>query len=1000
MLGKIAPPADRDAGSLRQLRLIELLRADGHDVALVARDGAEPGQHEAALALEGLGVEVTLGDPERSLPAQRAGRPALDLEALLRRVRPDVIWLSFFDVAETYLPLLRRWAPGARLVVDTVDVHWVREARAAETAGDPALADAAIRTRDREAAAYGAADGLIAVSADDAAHLRALAPGVPVEVISIVHAPEPDGPGPEARDGALFVGNFRHGPNVDAALFLVGDVWPRVRAVLPGARLTLAGGAPPPEVRALAGDGVEVTGWVPAMAPLLDAARVSVAPLRFGAGVKGKIGEALAHGLPVVTTTIGGEGMDLVDGEHALVADDPQGLADAIVALHRDDARWRALAAAGRASLETRLSPAVARAGLARLLAAHASLRLVAPAELDDARLAALLEDYVGGHAPDDAISLIFPAADPQALLERLLAALAAAGHDPEAIPDVAVTPWPAGAPAPRGAILLDGDAPPAPVVAAAPPRAAVAVRLPVDPADAGVALAAVAGYDLAADVELLLLIDGDAAPVAAPEGARVVTLPSRAGRRVAQLRAVAATTAPVLVVVEPHALPEPGFAEPLIASVTAGAAFAGPEIDGHRGLRVAAEDGSLWPLGAGDADAVQALPFDCLAATRATWRALPHVFPMAEGMAEAQLAAWARGRGGVAVAPEAVVHRQPVPPQSVVICTRNRPDELPDAIALLMAYGAAEVIISDSASTDETPEVAAALAARHPGRVRVVLNDQAGAARARNAAAAVATHELLLAMDDDSRPAPGWLEGLTRELARPGVVNVGGPVAALWPPSRPAGWPGHRLERFHSACERTDADETLPEPAVPYGNNWGVRRSALLAIGGFDVRFGPAPGSSVNGEESLVTHHLRRGAYGAIRYVAAASAGHRVSADRIDDGYVRHRALCVGVERARINEVLDGRDEQRFLRDAGASAARLLSLVPLRGDLRLEEIADAIAAAGLPLDQAAVAADAAGELAGALLVTGRTEAAIGADLVVRVDPQHLKGVLRTPAAA
>jgi hypothetical protein len=73
---------------------------------------------------------------------------------------------------------------------------------------------------------------------------------------------------------------------------------------------------------------------------------------------------------------------------------------------------------------------------------------------------------------------------------------------------------------------------------------------------------------------------------------------------------------------------------------------------------------------------------------------------------------------------------------------------------------------------------------------------------------------------------------------------------------------------------------------------------------------------------------------------------------------------------------------------------------VPLRGDLRLEDVMDAIAAAGLTLDEAAVAADAAGELAGALLLTGRTEAALGADLVVRFDPQHLKGVLRVPAAA
>ncbi len=93
------------------------------------------------------------------------------------------------------------------------------------------------------------------------------------------------------------------------------------------------------------------------IAPLLDAARVSIAPLRYGAGMKGKVAEALAAGLPVVTTSMGAEGMGLVDGEHLLVGDDVDALADAIVRLSTDDDLWRRLAAAGRARIDERYSP-------------------------------------------------------------------------------------------------------------------------------------------------------------------------------------------------------------------------------------------------------------------------------------------------------------------------------------------------------------------------------------------------------------------------------------------------------------------------------------------------------------------------------------------------------------------------------------------------------------------------------------------------------------------
>ncbi len=245
--------------------------------------------------------------------------------------------------------------------------------------------------------------------------------------------------------------------------------------------------------------------------------------------------------------------------------------------------------------------------------------------------------------------------------------------------------------------------------------------------------------------------------------------------------------------------------------------------------------------------------PLDCLAGTRELFAAGLPALPSGEGHREAQLAAWAAGQGGIAVAPDASVGRLPAPPASVLICTRNRADELPDGVALLVAGGATDVVIVDNGSTDATPEAAAELAARFPGVVRVVEEPNAGLCHARNTGAAAARHELLLYLDDDARVAPGWLEHVAHTLSREGVVNVGGPICALWPAERPDGWPGRDLEALLSVLDLGDAERALAPPDVVYGANWAVRRSALTAVGGFDPAFGPGPGVAINGDEVSV---------------------------------------------------------------------------------------------------------------------------------------------------
>ena len=177
-----------------------------------------------------------------------------------------------------------------------------------------------------------------------------------------------DVPGPDARSGLLFVRGFEHLPNIDSAVYLATDVMPRLWRTHPDVQLTIVGSHAPAEVTSLESPGIKVAGWVPDLEPLLRESLVMVAPLRFGAGMKGKITQSLGAGLPVVTTTIGAEGLDVVDGDEMLIADDPDAFVARIVALHEDLDRWRKVSEKGQALAERVCSPRVQKEALERLM--------------------------------------------------------------------------------------------------------------------------------------------------------------------------------------------------------------------------------------------------------------------------------------------------------------------------------------------------------------------------------------------------------------------------------------------------------------------------------------------------------------------------------------------------------------------------------------------------------------------------------------------------------
>lgn len=365
------PMYDRASGSRRLHELLLLLAGQGHAVTFVACNSYQ--RERYAPALEAAGIEVHAGD--------RTGRSevvAKLLRGLLAEQDFDVVVLSFHYVARTLLAAIREIAPRARVVFDTVDVHFVRELREAELARDPELVAKASETKRSELAVVRETEATITVSEEDRQAILAEVPGTTVYVVPNVHEPDLAARSTAGRQGLLFVGNFSHPPNVDAALFLGREVWPLVKRQVPEATLTIVGPDPPATVVQMDRE-IVVTGWVESVEPYLARTRVAVAPLRYGAGMKGKVGEALAAGVPVVTTPIGAEG--IAGSEPAasgvIVADGAHELAAQCVRLLRDDALWHRLSAAGPAAVGSRFGRAPVGDALRELVAAETAARVV-----------------------------------------------------------------------------------------------------------------------------------------------------------------------------------------------------------------------------------------------------------------------------------------------------------------------------------------------------------------------------------------------------------------------------------------------------------------------------------------------------------------------------------------------------------------------------------------------------------------------------------------------
>ena len=351
------PRPDRDAGSVVTLEQMLMLRRLGWRVTFAPASDQPVAPHDRH-RLERLGIEAAL-PPEHSSVTQylQDHGDGLDLVYLVRHANATVLG-----------PRVREFAPQAKLLFAPADLHFLREAREAELVGGQANNPARKRVRAQELACVRRADATLLLSDHELSLLAAETEPAKLHLLRWIAEPEADVPGFASRDGLLFVGNFAHRPNVDAVLWYTAAILPVLRQLRPGLLLHVVGADPPREISVLAGPEIQVHGWVRDLSPLLGRVRLSVAPLRYGAGFKGKVATSLAQGVPVVGTTIAMEGTGLAEGDGVAVADTPQAFAAAVVRLHDDGTAWEAQS---RRALERVRGPVFA-GGSRGTLSAHA----------------------------------------------------------------------------------------------------------------------------------------------------------------------------------------------------------------------------------------------------------------------------------------------------------------------------------------------------------------------------------------------------------------------------------------------------------------------------------------------------------------------------------------------------------------------------------------------------------------------------------------------------
>lgn len=348
IIDDIPPLPDRAAGALRHYHTLKQMLNLGYVVTYVHLSGKNYTDENAVNYLKYFkmrGVEFVWFNYEswwsfRETPQIESVLNDLINSIELKKRKYDLVYIAFWHIANYFIDIIRKQIPATPILIDTMDIHYLREQRQAEMNKDPEEIRKAKLNKKKEIEVYSKADCITTVTENDRDELKQHLNNKSILILTDVHDPVDTASTFEERKDLLFVGNFNHTPNEDAVLYFCNEILPNVIKQIPEIKFYIVGNNPSDKIKLLASNNIIVTGWVPEIKPFLEKCRVSVVPLRYGAGNKGKVGETLSHGVPMVSTTIGAEGMNIINEVHSFVADDPNLFAHYILKLYSDKVLW------------------------------------------------------------------------------------------------------------------------------------------------------------------------------------------------------------------------------------------------------------------------------------------------------------------------------------------------------------------------------------------------------------------------------------------------------------------------------------------------------------------------------------------------------------------------------------------------------------------------------------------------------------------------------------
>ena len=371
IIGQTFPEPTTTAAGGRMLQLIEMFTSHGYGITFASSASSS----EKSFNLDSIGVttqQIAINDSS--------------FDDFVRQLNPTLVLFDRFITEEQFAWRVTQSCPKALKILDTEDLHFLRKARqqALKDATDVKDANLFTETAKREIASILRCDLSLIISefemkllADTFAVSKEILYYLPFMVTKL-----PDSsnfPEFEQRTNFMTIGNLLHGPNVDSVLYLKKEIWPLIKKQLPQAQLYIYGNYAPQHILELHNQkqGFYIMGWADSVAHVMQKARVCLAPLRFGAGLKGKLLDAMLYGTPGVTTSIGAEGMygDLLTP--GVIADTPESFAELSVALYSDKIKWQQNAQRGVEIIKARYNgKAIAKDFMTRLDALKINLKL------------------------------------------------------------------------------------------------------------------------------------------------------------------------------------------------------------------------------------------------------------------------------------------------------------------------------------------------------------------------------------------------------------------------------------------------------------------------------------------------------------------------------------------------------------------------------------------------------------------------------------------------